>query len=241
MGIFSKKEEVDLEEFCSDFYEKNILNPIIEGVDAGAVFIDTIKRNVVEADNNFAKISYQKFTDEVVLLRFELFALAWLHQFGDKLAIVQSDFTRRYLHEKKRDDIWDGMESYNQAIARSGTLGKSPKKPFDRARLGFIMRMRADLADKYIDDAKKSGIDLDDKTSTPILESIGRPLNRLFIDDAWKKGVTAGLLMFALCDRFGFESNFEPTKEAQFRLTAIIRGFYDGAKQTLEKVKIKQK
>jgi len=93
MGIFSKKQEVDLEEFCSDFYEKNILNPIIEGIDAGAVFVDTIKRNVVEVDDNFTKINSQKLADEIVLLRFELFALAWLHQFGDKLAIIQSDFT----------------------------------------------------------------------------------------------------------------------------------------------------
>lgn len=241
MGIFSKKQEVDLEKFCSDFYEKNILNPVIEGIDAGAVLVDTIKRNVVEADNNYAKINPQKFADEVVPLRFELFALAWLHQFGDKLAIVQSDFTNRYLHEKKRDDIWDAMELYNQAIARSSTLGRTSKNAFDRVYLARVMKTRADLFDKYIDDAKKSGVDLDDKASTPILESIGRPLNRLFTDDAWKKGVTAGLLMFALCDRFGFESNFEPTKEAQFRLTTIIRGFYDGAKQALEKVKIKQK
>lgn len=241
MGIFNKEQEVDLEEFCSDFYEKNILHPVIKGIDAGVVFVDTIKRNVVEADNNFAKINQKKFADEIILLRFELFALAWLHQFGEKSAVAQSIFTKNYLHGKNRDDIWGAMEPYNQAIARSSTLGRTSKNAFDRVYLTRVMKTRADLADKYINDAKKSGIDLDDKTSIPILESIGRPLNRLFTDDVWKKGVTAGLLMFAICDRFGFESNFEPTKEAQFRLTAIIRGFYDGAKQALEKVKIKQK
>lgn len=227
MGIFSKKQ-ISLEEFCTDFYEKNILNPVVEGINAGAVFVDTIKRNVIEADDNFAKISAQKFTDEVTLLRFELFALAWLHQFGDKLAIVQSDFTKHYLHKKKRNDIWDNSESYNQAIARSTTLGKTPEKAFDRVYLARVNTTRADLFDKYL----KEGFDP---------KCIARVLNRLFAEDVWEKGVTAGLLMFALCDRFGFESNFEPTKEAQFRLTAIIRGFYDGAKQALEKVKVKQK
>ena len=63
MGIFSKKQEVDLEEFCSDFYEKNILHPVIESIDVGAVFVDTIKRNVVEADNNFAKINPNLLVD----------------------------------------------------------------------------------------------------------------------------------------------------------------------------------
>lgn len=226
MVIFGKKQEIGLEEFCSEFYEKNILNPVIEGIDAGAVFVGTIKRNVVEVDNNFAKISAQKFADEVTLLRFELFALAWLHQFGDKLAIVQSDFTKHYLHEKKRDDIWDNSESYNQAIARSTTLGKTPKKAFDRVFLGRVSTTRMDLFKKYHNDGHDP-------------KCVARVLNRLFADDAWKKGITAGLLMFALCDRFGFESNFEPTKEAQFRLTAIIRGFYDGAKQALRGIKIK--
>jgi hypothetical protein len=225
MGIFSKKQKISLEEFCTDFYEKNILNPVVQGVNAGAVFVDTIKRNVVEVDDNFAKISAQKFSDEVTLLRFELFALAWLHQFGDKLAIVQSDFTKHYLHEKKRDDIWDNSESYNQAIARSTTLGKTPEKAFDRVFLGNRNKTIADLFDQY----HAEGCDS---------KCVARVLNRMFTETAWKKGVAAGLLMFAFCDRLGFEANFEPTKEAQFRLTAIIRGFYDGAKQAVSKIEI---
>lgn len=141
------------------------------------------------------------------------------------------------MHEKRRDDIWKGMEPYNQAISRSVTLGKTPKKAFDRAYLGRVNLMRADLADKYINAYKKDGVNINNKA---FLVSIGRPINRLFFENAWRKGVTAGLLMFTLCDRLGFDSDFEPTKKEQFRLTAIIRGFYDGAKQTLEKVKIKQ-
>lgn len=239
MGIFSKKQEISLEEFCSDFYEKNILNPVIEGINAGAVFIETIKRNVVEADNNFAKITPKKLTNEIVLLRLELFALAWQHQFGEKSAITQSIFTKNYLHKKRLDEIWEAMEPYNQAIARSVTLGKTPKKAFDRARLGFINNMRADLFDKFLNEYKKAGVDFDNKVSTPILQGIGRTVNRIYTFDVWKKSITAGLLVFTLCDRLEFESNFEPTKEAQFRLTAIIRGFYDGAKQALCRIKIK--
>jgi len=67
---------------------------------------------------------------------------------------------------------------------------------------------------------------------------VARALNRLFSEDAWKRNVTAGLLMFALCDRLGFDKEFEPNKEAQFRWVAVIRGLYDGAYQTLENIKV---
>lgn len=226
MGIFSKKQERGLEEFCSEFYEENILNPVIGRINAGAVLVDTIKRNAVEADTNFSKISAQKLADEVTLLRFELFALAWLHQFGDKSAVSQSVFSKKYLHKKNKDNIWDNLEVYNQAVARSSTLGKTSKKAFDRVFLGNRNKTIADLFDQYHAEGYDS-------------KCVARVLNRMFTETAWKRGITAGLLMFALCDRLGFESNFEPTKEAQFRLTAIIRGFYNGAKQALEKVKIK--
>lgn len=226
MSIFSKKQEVNLEDFCRDFYEKNILNPVIEEINVGAAYFDTVRKSVVEADQNFANIDSQKFATEMMPLRFELFALAWLHKFGDKSAVAQSVFTKHFLQENKRNDIWDASESYNQAIARSSTIGKTPEKPFDRVYLARVMKTRADLFDQY----HKEGYDP---------KCVTRALNRLFSDEAWKKGITAGLLMFALCDHLGFEQNFEPNKEAQFRLTAIIRGLYDGARQSLEKIKIK--
>lgn len=226
MSIFSKKQEVKLDDFCRAFYEKNILNPAIEGIDAGAAYFYMVKKSVGEADQNFANINSQKFTTEIIPLRFELFALAWLHQFGDKSAVAQSVFTKYFLQENKRSDIWEASESYNQAIARSCTIGKTLEKPFDRVYLARVMKTRADLFDQY----NKEGYDP---------KCIARALNRLFSEDAWVKGITAGLLMFALCDRLGFEQNFEPNKEAQFRLTAIIRGLYDGARQSIEKIKIK--
>jgi hypothetical protein len=225
MSIFSKKEEVNLEDFCRDFYEKNILNPVIGGIDFSAVCFDSELKLVIEADQSFANIDSQKFATEMTPLRFEVIALAWLHQFGDKLAVAQSTFTKNYLHEKKRDDIWDAMESYNQAIARSSTAGKTSKNAFDRVYLARVNLTRADLFDQYY----KEGYDMD---------CVARVLNRLFTDAAWKRHITANFLTFTLCDRLGFKSN-EPNKEAQFRLTVVIHGFYVGTRQSLEKIKIK--
>jgi hypothetical protein len=223
--IFSRKQDVVLEDFCHDFYEKNILNPVIEGVDAGAVFYDTARRAVVEADPDFVRIGVEKFAAEMTLLRFEMFALAWLHKFGDKLAVAQSAFTKIYLHEKKRNDIWNDSEPYNQAIARSSTAGYTPETASGRAYLGSRNQKLADLFGEY----HKQGFEP---------ESVARALNRLFTDVAWRRDVTANFLTFTLSDRLGFKPD-EPNKEAQFRLTAMIHGFYDGARQSLDKVRIK--
>jgi hypothetical protein len=46
---------------------------------------------------------------EITVIRFEVFGLAWLHQKGDKRAAEQSEFTRRYLAEAGRTDIWEAM------------------------------------------------------------------------------------------------------------------------------------
>jgi len=225
MSIFSKKQKVNLEDFCSDFYEKYILNPVIEGLDAGAVYHNTVIKSVVEVDQNFANINSQKLGTEMIPLRFELFALAWLHQFGYKSAIPQSVFTKHYLQGKKRDDIWDASESYNQAIARSIKSGKTIENPLDRTYIWHVDKTRVDLFEQYA----KNGYDM---------KCVARVLNRLFSDDAWENGITSVFLMFALCERLGFEQDFAPTEEAGFRLIATIRGLYVGARESLEKIKI---
>lgn len=225
MGLFSKKQEVNLEDFCRDFYDKNYLNPVIGGVDVSSVFYNTTKRSIVEADSTFNKVDNKKFGDEITLLQFELFALAWLHKFGDKLAIAQSIFTKNYLSEKKRDDIWENAEDYNQTIARSSTAGKTSKNAFDRVFLARVNTTRMNLFDQF----HKEGYDT---------KCVARALNRLFSDEVWKKDITANFLMFTLCSRLGLKED-EPNKEAQQRLTFVVRMIYDGVKQALENLKIR--
>jgi len=224
--FFKNKQEIEIAAFCGHFYDNFILNPGIEQLDFGQVYADVVKNKIVEADNNFASIDPKTLNNELQILHFEIFGLAWLHQFGEIPAIAQSIFTRSYLHEKNRDDIWDGTNSYNQAIARSSTLGKTPKKPFDRVFLARVNETRAGLFYKYCHE-------VEDPTC------IGRAVNRLFADEAWKKEITHGLLMFALCDRLGFDSNFQPSKGAQFVIGGAIQGMYKGARQSIEKTIVK--
>lgn len=226
MSIFSKKQEVELEPFCRLFYENVILNCIVDGVDINAQIFDTLKKALADSDSSFANIDSQKFNDEIVALQFELYALAWLHQFGDKSAVVQSVFTKNYLNEENQNNFWEAMESYNQAVARSTTIGRTPEKAFDRVYLVKVNTTRMNLFEQH----HKEGFD--DKC-------VARVLNRLFSDEVWKKGVTAGLLLFALCDRLGFGKDFEPSKEAHHRWFIEINDFYEKDRGSLSEVKIK--
>jgi len=232
MSFFSKKQEVNLEDFCRNFYDNMILNPKIGDMGVDDVFPNYVKESIAEVEPEFANIDLQKLAAELIIMRFELFALAWQHSFGE-LAIDQSIFTKNYLHEKGRDDIWEGMEHYNKAISHSVTVELS------ELNKACIYKMRVDLGHKYIDIAKKNGIDLDKDTA--YLESIGRPINRISSEKVWKKRITPYFLMLGLCHKLGLgygKDYYGPNKEAQFRLVVFIRGLYDGAQQSWEDVKI---
>jgi hypothetical protein len=228
MGIFSRKQSVDLKDFCRDFYDTQILNPVIGEVNAGNVFSDVVKKNIVEVYPEFTKIESEKLAEEIKVLRFELFALAWTHKFvSGKVVVAQSDFTKSYLHEKGRNDIWAGMESYNNMVDSVmlhwlTNLGK--------VNLSFNYNMREDLTKKNIEAAKELRIENDDR--------VARVNHRLWSENAWKQKLMLGPLVFTFCERTGINAH-DLNQEAQFRLAAIIKGLYDGAEQSWDKVKIK--
>ena len=227
MSIFSKKREVCLEEFCSDYYKNNMRKPMVEGIDAGMTYFDKVRKSLEETDQNFTNINSQKFATEIISLKFELFALAWQHQFGHESAVAQSVFTKHFLHENINNDIWDACESYNKAIARFCAIGKTPEKPSDREDLARVDKTRAYWFNRYQKECSDH-------------KCVARVVNRFFSAPSWKKNIPARPLMFTLCDRLGFEKNIEPNKEAQFRMNAIIHSIYDDARQSLKRYKIKK-
>ncbi len=221
MGLFNRKQRVQLATFCRDFYDTHILNPVIADMDAGRAYFESVMRSVAEVDATFASVDCDRFFSEMTLIRFEVFGLAWIHQLGDKHAAAQSAYTKTYLEERDRADIWTGLEPYNLAIARSSTMGQTSETRTGRAYLTFINKMRADLFDEW----HKQGIEPD---------AVARAANRTATDVSWEKGVTAAFLMLTLCDRLGCQLN----EEGQFRLIAVIRGLYDGARETMKQVKV---
>lgn len=227
MSLFSKKQEVNLEDFCRDFYDKNLLNPVIHGIDVGKVYFETVIKNVGEADPTFDKVDKKKLIEELTILRFELFALAWTHKFiSGKTVIAQSAFTKRYLHEKDRRDIWDGMGEYSRAIDGATlhwltNLGKM--------NLSFNYHMREDLTAKNIKEAKELGIDID--------ESVERVNYRLWSENAWRQKIILTAIQSVFYKKLQLNPD-ELNDEALFRVAAIIKGLYDGAQQSWDKIKI---
>jgi hypothetical protein len=227
MSLFSRKKEVNLEDFCRDFYDNQILNPMVGTVDASSIFVEVVKKTISEVYPKFADIDLQKLNEELIILRFELFALAWSHKFvsGEKV-VSQSYFTKRYLHEKGRNDVWEGMESYNNMIDGATlhwltSLGK--------ANLGFNYRMREDLGAENIKFAKELGVDDN---------SLGRVNHRLWSENAWRQKIILTALQSVFYKNLGINPD-ELNDEALFRMAAIIKGLYDGANDAIKEVKIK--
>jgi hypothetical protein len=221
MGLLSGKPKIRLDEFCRDFYQRNILQAKIAGIDAALVFVDTLREMVADADASFILVESELFAHEITALRFEVFALAWLHQLGDKLVAAQTTFTKQYLEEEDRLDIWESMQPYNQAIAKASHHGVTSDTATGRARLLFLNRFRLDLFGKWHEQGFEP-------------ECVARGVNRLLSEVPWKDGVTRGYLMLTLCDRLGVEVN----EEAQFQLIASIIGLYNGSREAIADVRI---
>ena len=222
MPFFNKKQKVYLAEFCREFYDKNFLEPVVGGIDMSNSYNELILKNLKEADQNSNNINSITFKDEILSLRFELFALAWFHQFGDKSAVANSIFTKQYLVDKGKEELWDKAEPYNQAIAASATYGCTSSTASGRARLMIVNKGRMDLFDKYYNES------IDAKC-------VARALNRYGTDERWKAlSITLGYVVIDLCKSLNCNLN----DEAQFQIVAILKGFYDGSKQNLENIKI---
>ncbi len=223
MSFFTKKQEVDLEDFCSDFYENRIYKRDSESSRITKTFISVILQSSIEADDSFSTVDLAKLEKEITILQFELFALAWIVELGDSRAINQSIFTKKFLEEKGDISIWNDMKHYNKAISHA-TKVDNP----------LVLKMRADLADKFIKYAESQNIEIG--------ESIGRPANRMYGEKAWKKMTTSYFLMLALCHRLGLGSGPDylgPNKKAQLNLESLISEIYKEAKQVLSEIKIR--
>ena len=60
----------------------------------------------------------------------------------------------------------------------------------------------------------------------------------MFSKNDWKQKLLLGPLVFTFCKQIGIDAR-ELNEEAQFRLAVVIRGFYEGARQSWDKVQIK--
>lgn len=221
MGLFSRKPKTTTDAFCSQFYDSFVFAPAIAGIDPWAAFCETNRNMIGEHDSAFLSVDLDRLMAELRTLRLEVFGIAWLHHVKDTFAPVQSDFTMRNLHDRGASDLWDGMETYNQATARSTSGGYDPKSATGRSYLTFLSQMRTSLFDSWVEQG------FDPKVAA-------RAANRLGSDVPWKANRTHTYLSFTLTDRLAVEIK----EEARVAILAVIDGFYGGAKEAIQEVRI---
>jgi len=221
MGLTSRKTKIDAAEFSRDFYDRYVFGPDPTGGDFALVFADTTRRLVSEADASFVEVSVPKLKGELLAVRLEMIGTAWTHESRAEAALAISEFTKQYLANIDRSDLWEAMTDYNQAVAQSATYGADPKSRTGRARITFVNVTRANLFDGWV----ARGHDP---------EATARVANRAGSEVSWKVGITQRLLAIWLTRRLGFEGS-DPVWE---RLAAVSCGFYQGAKEALQGVKL---
>jgi hypothetical protein len=182
---------------------------------------ETYHKSIAEVSPTFTQVSLSAFASELKPLWLEVIGIAWLHHVNDTFAPCQSEFTKRYLEEHGVANIWESMEHYNQATARSTTGGNDPSTGMGRASNTYWNQMRIQIFEKWV----KLGYDE---------EAVARAANRLGSDAQWKSSRVHTYLAFALTDKLGCEVN----DDVIFRISAFIQGFYEGASEALKEVKI---
>jgi hypothetical protein len=229
MGIFNKKEEVNLEDFCREFYNKTYLSPVVDGINVGDIFYKSIRNEIIEKDPTFAKIDLENFSKEILVLQFELFALAWMHKFVGKFALSQGIFTKQYLRENKMNEVWTNMGQYNQYI---GDATLDWLSGLGTVNSNFWHRMRMDVSAKNIEEDEKMGGNEG--------EVVDRINSILFSENAWKQGFILRWVLLAFYRRIGIENLKEFNNDAVQHIFFMIRMIYDGASQPLDNIKIKK-
>lgn len=234
--VFTTKKEVGLEDFCRDFY-KNILDGTLHGVNVNETYYKGFKDFIVEVFPDFSSIDPNKLKEEFTVLRFELFALAWQDSFDEDLSVAQNVFTMRFLEEKNKKDIWDRMGRYNGAVAsgirKATCMNQRDSEILDSDRFGVKQRY-AELAIKY-------GVNLEEQKGLDVIIRMG---SRIKSNKAWKdgQGMIAYYLSLTLLRILGYtDAELEKITDNQnisVRLMTIMKGFYNGAKESWEDVKI---
>ncbi len=95
---------------------------------------------------------------------------------GIKADIYSRENARNGKYEKMKLDIGTGEEAYPTSIPEKIPLFGRLFKASETAYQGFLMRMRADIADHVLNIAQKSGVDTTNKAE---LKSIGQLVNSL--------------------------------------------------------------
>jgi len=233
------KPEFRIEECCRQFYDENIFCETTVGTDVWSGLLDTYLKSIAEVDQSFLAVDKELFRNEMTALRMVLFAFALgcSEKFNkDEFTLPASFFTRNYLKEKGRLDVFDIMSAYNRAIARSAIMDANLQKYSGKTGEALIIRvndlrsrMALKWADTYVGDRVIPLKEQKNKVSC-----INMVANRLGADIEREDGVVVKSLCAELATRLRDGENWN--SEAMSKLSAIIFDFFRGADEYLESV-----
>ena len=242
MPFFEDKPEAkakkSIEECCRQFYDCNVFIRMADGTEGWSIYLNTAFGDSTEADQSILSLKPSIFRKEMTALQMELFALAWSRKFdrGD-FAIMQSIYTRSYLEENDRLDIWNIMLEYNHAIGISSITTELGEE-VGNTHIARINKVRAGFRGKWLKAKNKSvPRDIDAMTQQERDEyvCICSVADRIGVDFKKVGVVLAKLLTTKLTSRLGCENI---KSETLHRLAIVIISFYRGAEQYLESVTI---
>jgi hypothetical protein len=226
--LLTCKPKTGIDEFCQKFYDTNIFHSIIAGIDSYMKFCEFNYDQIMKADSRFATIDHKLFRIELTAVHMELFSLAWTHcrKFKrDEYLLRQTNFTKSYLEREGQQNIWNIMLEYNKAIADSlnELVGSIPIDSMRRGKAVFLNTFRLNLFEEWM----KVGIDK---------HCAIRILSRLFTENAWSKKITLKHITAQFAERLKIDSDLDA--EAIFRLSVVLYGLYNGARDAIRSVKL---
>jgi hypothetical protein len=238
MGLLRGKPKVGIREFWRDFYDRNVFKADFRGVDLYLVHCQTVFNWVVEADKSFKLVDFAVFHEEMTAIHMELFALAWRDK--GQFPIAQSFFTKSYLEENKKTQIWDIMGEYNLQLSRSDTLtvtGKQVQGLTGKVQVATHNAVRANMFNKW---AEVNIKDRDNPTDNEVARAkcVARVANRIGVDITSNDSMALKLLTATLTQRLGCDERLH--SKALFILSVAIFDLYRGAKDAINDVDIQQ-
>jgi hypothetical protein len=218
MGLFSRKSRTNADEFSREFFDKFVFGSV-RGMDLEASYAEVIRTDISKLDSSFAAVRLENLTEELRAVHLEMTNAAWTHASKWEVASEVSKFTKQYLTDLDRLDLWDAMGSYNQMVAQSATKGE------DEHLQAVIKKQRFDLFNDLVDK------ELDREWAG---DAIARVANRLGSERSRKTGKMQGFVGIRMMSRLGLEGS----EQIVDSLAAVSHGFYQGSTQALNKVEL---
>jgi hypothetical protein len=257
MGLFKHKPEMSIEECCRGFYDSQIFKaetvtdftkyqadtPDIPRIDFWSHLVASFKNYVAEDDPSFSAVDSDILWREMTALRMAVFGLECSLKVRHKedLIVRQVLFTKRYLENNGRQDVWDAMKIYNQVIGDSAYTkadgqAVDKKSMWGRRRWVFVNEMRWGMFKGWVD--ANTG---DPDHLTPEEEEkaacLMAALCRVCSDMTRADCIATKLLALTLTERLGCHANLN--RKAKFKLGTIVHSFHTGAEGYLKSVTLR--